>query len=265
MEKYQRLLEIISKKKSMIVAFSGGVDSTLVALASSEVAGTRSKAVMFDSEAITRSEIKEAVKIAEDIGIPFQKLELSVLGRDEIISNPVDRCGVCKELLMSHLLEISRSEGYDIVADGTNSDDPGDYRPGLAVSDKLGIWHPLMEAGIGKDEARAILKEKGVSIHDKPSTTCLMTRIPYDEEITGEKLRIIEDIEDRVRELGFRDIRLRLFERSAGGYVGVLEVDDPARALQVWESITNAVVGVKMALDPRGYRQGSMNYGVVPP
>jgi uncharacterized protein len=122
-----------------------------------------------------------------------------------------------------------------------------------------------MEAGIGKSETRSILKRKGISIHDKPSTTCLMTRIPYEERITLEKLELIGAIEEKVASLGFRDIRLRLFDREGGGYIGILEVDDPAKALEIWDAIDQTTKEVKMVLDPKGYRQGSLNKGLVPP
>ena len=122
-----------------------------------------------------------------------------------------------------------------------------------------------MEAGIDKQDARDILRTKGISIHDKPSTTCLMTRIPYDESITREKMEIIERVEERIRNEGFKDIRLRLFERRGGGFLGVLEVDDPSRAMEIWEKLDPGIEELKISLDPRGYRQGSMNKGLVHP
>ena len=265
MDHYQKLLDLMSLKGSVILAFSGGVDSSLVALAANEVLGDRALAVMFDNETITQAEVDDAVKTAGEIGIPLRVEKIKVLDKEEVVTNPIDRCGACKHHLMSLLIDLSNILDYDYVADGANADDPGDYRPGLASSDKLGIWHPLLESRIGKIEARSILKEKGVSIHDKPSTTCLMTRIPYGERITSEKLDLIGSIEKRIASLGFRDIRLRLYERGGGGYIGILEVDDPSRAFENWNSIEMDIEEVKMVLDPRGYRQGSLNKGVVPP
>jgi len=252
-------------KQSVLVAYSGGVDSTLVALAAHEAPGVRSSIVMFQNETIPKSEIEDAGRVSSELGLPLNVIDDPVLGLEEIIENPMDRCGVCKRHLMSKLVAMAREEGFSTVADGSNSDDIDDYRPGLKAADRLGIWHPLMEAGIGKEEARAILKEKGVSIHDKPSTTCLMTRIPYGERVTEEKLRLIEKVEGIVRELGLREIRLRLFERKGGGYIGILEVDDPGAAMTRWDSIKDASKDVRIVLDPAGYRQGSMNTGVVLP
>lgn len=265
MDLYEKLLDLMSRRGSVIVAYSGGVDSSLVALAAKEALGEGALAVMFDNETITRAEVDDAVRTAEELGIALRIEKIKVLDIVEVVENPIDRCGACKHHLMSFLKELSDSLNFDHVADGANSDDPDDHRPGLASSDRLGIWHPLMEAGIGKSEARSILKEKGISVHDKPSTTCLMTRIPYGERITIEKIGLIENMERRIATMGFRDIRLRLFEREGGGYIGILEVDDPEKAFRNWNSIDQGPEEVKLVLDPKGYRQGSMNKGLVPP
>ncbi|MGA1847742.1 MAG: hypothetical protein ACMUHB_00245 [Thermoplasmatota archaeon] len=139
-----------------------------------------------------------------------------------------------------------------------------DYRPGLEASDRLGVWHPLMEAGIGKEKTREILRQHSISVHDKPATTCMMTRIPYGEKITRQKLALIENIEAQVRKAGLKDIRLRLFEAKQG-YIGILEVDDPTRAMKKWMTILKHAKGVRIALDPMGYRQGSLNADGLPP
>jgi uncharacterized protein len=234
-------------------------------LAAKEALEDRAMAVMFDNETITSAEVQNAVEIAKEIGIHLRIEKINVLEIEEIISNPVDRCGECKHHLMSILLDMAGSLHFDIVADGANADDPGDFRPGLAASDRLGIHHPLMECGIGKKEAREILERKGISVHNKPSTTCLMTRIPYGEQVSKEKLELIGGIEERVRSFGFKDIRLRLYERKEGGYIGILEVDEPKRAFDQWDSICRENEDVKLVLDPKGYRQGSLNEGLVSP
>ncbi|MBN1538600.1 MAG: ATP-dependent sacrificial sulfur transferase LarE [Candidatus Thermoplasmatota archaeon] len=265
MERYQTLKELMRSKRSVMVAFSGGVDSTVVALAAIEALGGRCALVMVDNGAIPGGEIENAERTALEMGSSIRVVEVPVLDIPEIVSNPHDRCGLCKERMMSILIDIASKEGFQVVADGSSPDDAGDHRPGLIVSTNIGIWHPLMEANIGKDLARSILREKNISTHEKPYTTCLMTRIPYGERITREKLELIDLIEGRVRDIGSRDVRLRLFERFGGGYIGVLEVDGPERVIAHWGGICKGITGVKLALDPAGYRQGSLNAGLVPP
>ncbi|MGA1848275.1 MAG: ATP-dependent sacrificial sulfur transferase LarE, partial [Thermoplasmatota archaeon] len=188
MDELDRLSGLIRDRGKIMVAFSGGVDSTLVALATRKAWGDQAMAVMVENETIPRAELEEAKKIAEEIGIRLEILKVDVLDDREITSNNTDRCGVCKKKLMSLLLKMAWAKGYDTLADGSNSDDVNDYRPGLEASDRLGVWHPLMEAGIGKEKTREILRQHSISVHDKPATTCLMTRIPYGEKITRQKL-----------------------------------------------------------------------------
>jgi uncharacterized protein len=253
------LVETFRRKGRVIVAFSGGVDSSLAALAAVKADPESALAVMFENETIPRSETDDAKNIAEEIGIPLMISRIEVLSYPEITSNSRNRCGICKKMIMGQLVEIAKAKGYDTIADGSIVDDENDFRPGLEASNELGIWHPLMESGITKKDARRILEENSISAFNKPSTTCLMTRIPYGEKVTARKLEIIENIENGISGMGFRDIRLRLYERGAQLPLGILEVDDPMRALQLWSSIAALSEDVKIVLDPLGYRQGSMN------
>jgi uncharacterized protein len=264
MDELDRLTRLIRDRGKILVAFSGGVDSTLVALAARKAWGDQALAVMVENDTIPGFEVEEAARIATEIGIRLEFLKVDVLDDEKITSNNVNRCGLCKKKLMSLLLKMAWAKGFDTVADGTNADDVEDYRPGLEASDRLGIWHPLLESGIGKERTREILKRHSISAFDKPSTTCLMTRIPYGESITREKLTLIGEIEEGVRKAGLRDIRLRLFEANQG-YIGILEVDDPSKALRKWKTISKHAKGVRLALDPRGYRQGSLNLEGLPP
>jgi len=264
MDDLDRLSGLIKERGRIMVAFSGGVDSTLVALATKKAWGDQALAVMVSNETIPKHEVAEAARIAEEIGIKMDLLRIDVLDDKEITSNNVDRCGLCKKKLMSLLLKMAWAKGFDTVADGTNADDVEDYRPGLEASDRLGVWHPLMEAGIGKDRTREILKRHSISVFDKPSTTCMMTRIPFGESITLDKLDLIDAIEGQVRKAGLKDVRLRLFE-ARQGYIGILEVNDPTRAVKKWKTIAKHSKGVRIALDPAGYRQGSLNPGSVSP
>ncbi|MBN1389690.1 MAG: ATP-dependent sacrificial sulfur transferase LarE [Candidatus Thermoplasmatota archaeon] len=265
MERYLDLIDLMRSRRNILVAFSGGVDSTLVALAAIEALDGRCTLVMVDNGTLPKGEIDHARRTASALGSPLKVLELPVLDHEDIVSNPDDRCGTCKGYMMSNLIGTAREVGSEVVADGMNVDDRNEYRPGLEVSSRLGIWHPLIETGIGKEEARSILREKGISIHDRPSNTCLMTRIPYGERVTRDKMGMIDHVESQVRGLGFRDVRLRLFERSGGGYIGILEVDEPKRIMPLWNTIQYPLSELLLVLDPAGYRQGSLNVGRISP
>ncbi|MEA3558924.1 MAG: ATP-dependent sacrificial sulfur transferase LarE [Candidatus Thermoplasmatota archaeon] len=259
MDRYDDLLELIREKGGLAVAFSGGVDSSLVALAAFEALGDASLALMAVNGTITRDEIEMARCTAREIGIRFLAVQIEVMDMESIVSNPVDRCGICKRKLMSDLMDRAVREGLGDLADGSLTEDREDHRPGLRASDEIGVWHPLMEAGIDKEATRKILREKGLSSYDRASTTCLATRIPYGERITRKKLAVIEEVERNVRGLGFRDVRLRLYSSKGGYLLGVLEVDDPERAFGLWDQIRMVEKELKLVIDPAGYRQGSMN------
>lgn len=265
MDRYQHLLEQIRSKGSLAIAYSGGVDSSFLALAAREALGDRTLAMMAVNETITDDEMEMARCTAREIGIRLIEVQIDVLGNSEIVSNPLDRCGICKHEIMSELMDRAIQEGFGTLADGSMPEDRGDHRPGIAAADGLGIWHPLMESEIDKSLAREVLKDRGISSHDRPSTTCLMTRIPYGQEITKEKLEIVERLEKKVRDRGFKEVRLRLHGTGEDLFMGVLEVDDPSRALDLWDQLGLDDEGVRIVLDPKGYRQGSLNEGLSNP
>lgn len=259
MESLDRLISLIRKKGDIAIAFSGGVDSSLVALAATRVEEVRATGIMIDNPTIPKNEAENGKKIAEELGLDLHVIDVDVMQDDEFLSNRPDRCGRCRRITLPDLIEYASSLGYEVVADGANLDDLDDYRPGMKAASELGIWHPLIEAEIDKREARSILKNSGISIHDRPSTPCLATRIPPDQSITPGKLRMIEDGEEALRAMDFRDIRFRLHERTDGEMLGIVEVDDPQRAMETWEAVLDSLPKMDIFLDPRGYRQGSLN------
>ncbi|MFO8052260.1 MAG: ATP-dependent sacrificial sulfur transferase LarE [Thermoplasmatota archaeon] len=265
MKAYQKLVRSIRTRERLAVAYSGGVDSSVVALAAREALGDRSLALMANIPTITEEEIETARLAADEIGIELRLVKVGVLDNEEMASNPSDRCGTCKKEIMSSLMDEAIRDGFHEIADGSMPEDQKDYRPGLRAADELGVWHPLMDVGMEKREARMVLKERGISVYNSPSTTCLATRIPYGERITEEKLSIIADVERKVRKIGFRDVRLRLYTISDGSFLGIMEVDDPLGAMEEWDTIEGYGKGIKMVLDPKGYRQGAMNEGLSNP
>lgn len=256
---FEKLKENIRGKGPLAVAFSGGVDSTLVALAGKHVLGNNILGIMLVNPTIPIYEREIAARVAEEIDLKMDVIEIDVMEKTDFISNTRDRCGNCREMTMPILMDHARDNGFDTVADGANLDDLGDYRPGHEVSTRLGIWHPLIETGMGKEDVRDILKREGISVADRPSTPCLATRIPFFQMITKEKLSIIDECEGTLRNLGFRDIRMRLHENINGGLIGVLELDDPRSAMDRWEEIMDRLPSIPVFLDPKGYRQGAMN------
>ena len=204
-------------------------------------------------------ERETAARVADEIDLKLDMIEIDVMERIDFISNTRNRCGNCREITMPILMEHARKNGFDTVADGANLDDLGDYRPGHEVSTRLGIWHPLIEVGMDKENGRNILKREGISIADRPSTPCLATRIPYGQMITKEKLSMIDKCEGTLRDIGFRDVRMRMHENINGELMGILEVDDPRSAMDKWSEIIGCLPSIPVFLDPKGYRQGSMN------
>lgn len=264
MGSFERLISLFREKGSCVIAFSGGVDSSVAALGARRSLDDSCAAVMIVDQTVPEEDVETAARVAGEIGIPLHTVEVDLLANRDFTSNPPDRCALCKGMLMPKVMEKARELGFSHTADGANLDDLEDYRPGLKVSDELGIWHPLMEAGIGKKEGRRILKDHGISVHDRPSSPCLASRIPYGQRITAEKLRIINRMESGIRGLGFRDVRVRLHETSSGKYLGIIEVDSPGKAFGEWERIREMSRGMDLFLDPEGYRQGSLNRGLDP-
>ena len=259
--KARRLQEILASYKSVLVAFSGGVDSAYLAIAAAETLGPRALAVTADSPSYPETHRRLARSIASNIGFGHEMIRTAELERPEYRANPANRCYYCKDELYTHLNAIARERGFAVVVDGNNADDRGDYRPGRQAAREHGVRSPLDEADLTKDEIRALAREAGLESWNEPASACLSSRIPYGHEVSDEILRQIEQAEAILRELGFRVFRVRHHDAVARLEIARAEM---ARALDP-EINTRIVSALKalgyqyVSLDLQGYRLGSLN------
>lgn len=214
-QKHEKLENLLNELGSLIVSFSGGVDSGLLLRVAHDVLGERVLAVTADSPSVPRRELGEAVRIAESIGARHLIVRTGEMENRNYANNPPDRCYFCKSELYSKLLEIARRENIEYIANGTNLDDLGDYRPGLYAAQEYKIISPLKDAGLTKNDVRALAKELDLEIWNKPASPCLSSRIPYGREVTLEKLAAIEAAEDFIRNFEIKKLRVRHFGRKA--------------------------------------------------
>ena len=258
------LVERLSALPSLVVAYSGGVDSAYLALVATRTLGARALCVTADSPSYPERHRAMAAAIARDFGLQHEVIETAELANPAYRANHADRCYHCKHELFTELSALARARGFAAVADGNNADDRGDYRPGRRAAREFGVISPLDEAGLAKADIRQLSLEAGLPTWDEPASACLSSRIPYFSEVTPEKLTAIERGEDALRELGFRVLRVRHH-----GDVARIELgrDEMARALDpdVAMAIDAALreIGFKyVALDLKGYRLGSLNEGI---
>jgi pyridinium-3,5-biscarboxylic acid mononucleotide sulfurtransferase len=263
-EKDQRLREVLASFSSAVVAFSGGVDSAYLAVVASQVLGSGALCVTADSPSYPEHHRSLALQVAQDFALRHEIISTAELDRPEYRANPVNRCYYCKHELYTALQALAGNRGIDVVLDGNNADDRGDYRPGRQAAREFGVRSPLDEAGLTKQEIRELSREAGLPTWDEPASACLSSRIPYDTEITDAKLRMVEQAEAALRGMGFRICRVRHHETLARLELGR---DEIARALEpdVRDAIVRAVRAVgyrQVAVDLEGYRMGSLNEGI---
>jgi len=253
----------LSTLGSVVVAYSGGVDSAYLAVIASRTLGARALAVTADSASYSEHHRRLALDTAGRFGLQHEIIRTGELDRPEYRANPENRCYFCKHELYTHLSRIAAGRGA-VIVDGNNADDRGDYRPGRQAAREFGVRSPLDEVNLTKAEIRELSRLAGLATWDEPASACLSSRIPYHSEVTGEKLRMIERAEQAIAAMGFRVRRVRHFGDAARVEIGKDELD---RALEpemsdAIERELKAVGYAEVTIDPRGYRTGSLNDGV---
>jgi uncharacterized protein len=263
-EKERALRETLSSLGSVVVAYSGGVDSAYLAWVANDTLGARAVAVTADSPSYPERHREMATRIAREFGLRHEIIQTSELERPEYRANPANRCYFCKHELYTHLTRLA-ADRRAVVVDGNNADDRGDYRPGRQAAREFGVRSPLDDVGLGKDEIRALAREAGLPVWDEPASACLSSRIPYHSEVTDEKLRTIERAEQVLRTHGFRVCRVRHHDELARIELGRAELP---RALEPEMSATIVrelkAIGYRyVTIDLQGYRTGSLNEGLL--
>lgn len=262
--KSRHLHGLLAGSESIIVAFSGGVDSAYLAWAATQTLGSAALCVTADSPSYPDHHRQLARDVARRFGLHHLVIRTRELEQPLYRANPVNRCYYCKHELYTALSALARERGVSTIADGSNADDRGDYRPGRTAAREFGVCSPLDEAGLTKTEIRELSRRAGLPTWDQPASACLSSRIPYLSEVTDKKLRMIERAEAIVRAMGFRVCRVRHHDDLARLEIGV---DELPRAFepQVHDRLVSELTALgyrEVTIDPRGYRQGSLNEGL---
>jgi pyridinium-3,5-biscarboxylic acid mononucleotide sulfurtransferase len=259
--KMEAIVDAMALKDGLVVAFSGGVDSTLLARLAFEALGKRAVAVTADSEVVPRSELKEAKALARKIGITHIIVQQHELEDEKVASNPKDRCYYCRKGLAKLLKAVAKKKKFKVIADGVNYSDLGEHRPGIRAANEAGIWHPFIELKVTKLEIRAMAKALSLPIYNKPAAACLSSRIPYGQRITKEKLGQIEKAEALLKKMGLDHVRVRHH-----GDIARIEVPPELfkkfHDMKLRQKVTTALkkLGFRyVAVDLQGYRSGSMD------
>jgi uncharacterized protein len=259
MKKLEHLEALLQSWKQVVVGFSGGVDSTLVAFVAGKMLGSNARIVLAKTETITTEDVELARSIARTYHFNYREIAYNELEIQNYASNPINRCYFCKQELYTKLAEIAEREAIPYILDGANVDDVGDYRPGRLAAQEFEIRSPLIEAGLTKSEVREAARQYGLPNSDKPSAPCLSSRIPYGTAIDKASLRMIADAERYIRQKGFLNVRVRHFQNTAK-----VEVDNWAvgRLNELYEDIAGHLKSLGYAevlIDQEGFKSGKLN------
>ena len=261
LQKRSDLVNILEQMRSVIVAYSGGVDSAFLAAVANEALGRKALSVTAVSPSLAPSELDEATDLANRNGLNFMTIETNEIDRPDYQANNPDRCFFCKDELYTHLVRFAEEESFDSIVNGTNVDDLGDYRPGIEAAKQYGVRSPLVEAELTKDDIRALSRDMDLPTWDKPAQACLSSRIPYGTTVTVEALTKIAKAEQFLRSKGFKQLRVRHHETIARIEIEPSDfsaiTSEPLRS-EINQEFKN--IGYSyITLDLDGFRSGSLN------
>jgi len=259
--KLARLQGSLGKLGCILVAYSGGVDSAYLAWAAHRVLGANMLAIIADSPSLARTQLADAIAFAREQAIPLEVIATAELDRPEYVRNDSQRCFFCKDELFTLMEDLRVAHGFDAIAYGVNLDDQGDFRPGQKAASAHHVVAPLLDVGLTKEEIRALARNAGLRIWDKPASACLSSRIEYGRPVTREALGVVEKGEDALRALGFRQVRVRHHGEIVRIEIAREELEralDPAMAAE-FTRIFKALGFKFVTLDLEGFRSGSMN------
>ena len=258
-DKYQKLKADLKSKGKLIIAFSGGVDSALLAKIAFDELGSSAIAVLLNSETVPQFELSEAERVAGEIGIAFEIIQVDQLSDERFCKNDTDRCYYCRKHMAKHLMEYAGVNNIDTIIAGAQATDLDDHRPGIKAFTEEGIWHPFIDLGFSKNDIRQLARHLGLVVSEKPAMACLSSRIPYNQKITRPSLAMVAAAEDLLRDLGFTQYRARTHGK-------LLRIEIYPKEFDILIENRNKIIEEMkrigydyITLDLVGFRSGSMN------